>query len=153
MEEFEKAIFQKNEEVQSLNAMIEGLKEEASESEKNLKDVLKTYEGLLNHVSSLESALNGKDEQIRTLLTQHIDLLVHKNKENEETIASLRKDLEHQCMYIIFMHVAYIYSINTYVHSLHCVCIHIHVHAYACIHQRMHAYVHMHPYVHQHSRW
>ena len=67
---------------------------------------------------------------------QH-NLLVHKNKENEETIASLHRDLEHcQCMYINFMYVVYIYTmvLIQYVCSLTSMCMYTHTYTFMHIH-------------------
>ena len=59
--------------------------------------MIKTNEGLSNQVSSMEHALKEKNTQINTLVEQHNNL-VHKNNDNEETIASLIKYREHcQC--------------------------------------------------------
>ena len=98
-----------------MTAQVNGLKEDAEESARNLQDTLKTNDGLASEndklrvqISGLERALHGKDTQTNALLEEH-NLLVHKNKEREEVIASLMRDLE-QCEYIkykCFMYVAY----------------------------------------------
>ena len=93
MEEYKKTVIQQGEEIERLTARVSGLEEEVSDSAKNLDDTIKTI-GLSNQVFSLKCALNMKDKQINTLMEKH-DNLVHKNKENEETIAFLIKDREH----------------------------------------------------------
>ena len=98
------------------------MKEDAAESAKNLDDVLKTngalllemntlkakVSSLLNEkdkhinalkelVSSQEYLLSEKEDQINILIKEH-RCLVHKSKEDEEIIASVKtviKDCEH----------------------------------------------------------
>ena len=80
-------------EIERLNATVDRSKKDASDTEKNLEDVMNTNNGLLNQISRLQSALNEKDKQIAALLEQHNQ----KNKENK----SLFGDQEHcQCTYI-----------------------------------------------------
>ena len=95
--------------------MVSGLEEEASDSAKNLEDVIKTNDALLLENDKLKkqaeralnekdkdklskeakSALDEKDKQISALLEEH-NRLVNKNKENEEIIALLIKENQ-QC--------------------------------------------------------
>ena len=97
MEERKKTITQQGNQIAQLAATVEELKEDASDTGKN---EIKTKDDLTHQVSKLECALTEKDEQNDSLLKQY-NLLVHNNKENEETIASLLRDLEHcQCMCI-----------------------------------------------------
>ena len=80
------------------------MREELTESERNLQDALKNLDAiqlerdklklLIEQLSDQNVELNKKDKEIGILMKQHNDL-VHKNKEYEKTIASLKKDLKH----------------------------------------------------------
>ena len=98
------------------------MEEDAAESAKDLDDVMKTNDALLlerstlkakfssqvneknKHINALkelifsqEHLLSKKEDQINTLMREH-HCLVHKSKENEEIIASVKtviKDCEH----------------------------------------------------------
>ena len=97
MEDHKKTVSQQREEIDRLTARVSGLEEDAIDSAKNFDDAMQTIEGLSNQVSSLKHALNEKDKQINTLMEKH-NSLVHKNNDNEGTIAFLIKDREHcQC--------------------------------------------------------
>ena len=128
MDAYNEKFIQQNTEIAKLTALIKGLEEDGAESAKDLDDVMKTNDALLletstlrDKVSSQEYSLNEKDKhintlkelifsqghllskkenQIDTLMKEH-RCLVHKSKENEEIIASVKtviKDCEHcQC--------------------------------------------------------
>ena len=102
MEEHKKTIAQLREEIKKLSATVNGLKEEALDSAKNLEDVINTNSGLLNQISSLKSALSEKDKQIATLLEQH-------NQKNKENKSLLGDQEQYQCTYIrkCLLHMVY----------------------------------------------
>ena len=93
MDAYRNQVFQQNIEIAKLNARINGLEEEGSDSAKNLEDVIKTNDALIlengrlkDQVSSLESMLNEKEKQINTLMGEY-NSLVHKVKENAQRVA------------------------------------------------------------------
>ena len=97
VEKYNQKVTQQDYEIARLTAELKGLQEEASDSAKNLEDVIKTNDALLLNVGKLERTLKEKDGQISALLKEH-NLLVQKSKANGETIASLTRDRMHcQC--------------------------------------------------------
>ena len=94
VEEYRQKVIQKDAAIIRLNTRVNGLEEEASDSAKNLEDVIKTNDALLLENDKLRKLVNEKDKQISTLLEEH-NCLVHKNNKNEETIASLTKQNQH----------------------------------------------------------
>lgn len=91
VEEYKQKVTQQDYKIARLTAELKGLQEEASDAAKNLEDVIKTNDALLLNENKLEHALKEKDGQISALLKEH-NILVQKNKENMETIASLTRD-------------------------------------------------------------
>ena len=104
--------------VGELNIRTNELQQKLTESERNLHDVIRSYDAerdrLKDQLSNQGVELNKKHEEISVLLKQHNDL-VHKNREYEQTIALLMKDRKHcncKCIlkFTLYVHLPHMHT-------------------------------------------